>query len=103
MSFVSTRCTVHLYEVRTYRTQISFILLPDKIFKVLHVLFRFDGKSVEIAKSTTIKHNYIHQLATYRGQPLTTGSQKPNHAKTEIMGLETGEWEFGPDYRFYSM
>ena len=43
------------------------------------------------------------QLATYRGQPLTTGSQKPNHAKTEIMSLETGEWESGPDYPFYSM
>ena len=66
------------------------------------MLFRFDGKSVEKAKSTTFEHHYIMQLATYRGQPLTTGSYKPNHAKTEIMSLETGEWESGPDYPFYS-
>ena len=69
---------------------------------VFHILFRFDGKFVEKTKSTTFEHNYIFQLATYRGQPLTTGSYKPNHAKTEIMSLGTGEWETGPDYPFYS-
>ena len=58
------------------------LMSPDK---------KIDGQSVEKAKSTTFEHNYIKQLATYRGQPLTTGSQKPNHAKTEIMSLETGE------------
>ena len=73
------------------------------MLKLFHNLFRFDGKSVEKAKSTAFEHNYITQLATYRGQPLTTGSYKPNHAKTEIMSLETGEWESGPDYPFYSM
>ena len=65
------------------------------------MLFRFDGKSVEKAKSTTFVHNYISQLATYLGKPLTTGSADPNHAKTEIMSLETGEWESAPDYPFY--
>ena len=71
--------------------------------KLFHILFRFDGKSVQKAKSTTFEHKYIFQLATYRGQPLTTGSYDPNHVKTEIMSLETGEWESGPDYPFYSM
>ena len=71
--------------------------------KLFQTLFRFDGKSVQKAKSTTFEHRYIKQLAKYRGQPLTTGSYKPNHAKTEIMSLETGEWESGPDYPFYSM
>ena len=69
---------------------------------LFHIIFRFDGKSVEKAQSTNFEHN-IQQLATYRGQPLTTGSQKPNHAKTEIMSLETAQWESGPDYPFHSM
>ena len=70
--------------------------------KLFHILFRFDGISVEKAKSTTYEHKYILQLATYRGQPLTTGSDEPKNAKTEIMSLATGEWESGPDYPFYS-
>ena len=48
-------------------------------------------------------HNNILHLATYLGQPLTTGSYYPDHAKTEIMSLESGEWESGPDYPFHSM
>ena len=85
--------------------KIQPILFPYKIHisKLFHILFRYDGKSVEKAKSTAFEHHYINQLATYRGQPLTTGSWKPNHAKTEIMSLETGEWESGPDYPFYSL
>ena len=59
--------------------------------------------SVEEAKSTTFKHNWIYHLAKYRGQPFTTGSGSWNgHAKTEIMRLESGEWESGPDYPFGS-
>ena len=73
------------------------------ISKLFHILFRFDGKSVENVKSTAFKHRGIFQLAMYLGQPLTTGSNDPNHAKTEIMSLETGKWESGPDYPFYSM
>ena len=71
-----------------------------------HIQFRFDGNSVEEAKSTNFKHYGIYQLATYNGKPLTTGSGErfmPGHANTEIMSLETGEWESGPDYLFYSM
>ena len=67
------------------------------------MLFRFDGKSVENARSTAYEHKYINQLATYLGKPLTTGSADPNHTKTEIMSLETGEWESGQDYPFHSM
>ena len=63
----------------------------------------FDGKNVEEAKSTTFEHNNILHLATYVGQPLTTGSWTPDHAKTETMNLESGEWESGPDYPFHSM
>ena len=68
-----------------------------------HIQLRFDGNSVEEAKSTNFKHYAIDQLATYHDKPLTTGSWKPNHVKTEIMSLETGEWESEPDYPFYSM
>ena len=67
------------------------------------MLFRFNGKSVEEAQFTAFEHDYILHLATYLGRPFTTGSYSPNHAKTEIMSLETGEWESGPDYPFYSM
>ena len=69
----------------------------------VHFKFRFDGKSVEIAKSTTKKHDAINHLAKYLGKPLTTGSTgRTGHAKTEIMNLENGEWESGPDYPFHS-
>ena len=37
----------------------------------------------------------IYHLAKYRGQPFTTGGY---HTKTEIMRLESGKWESGPDY-----
>ena len=57
---------------------------------------------VEEAKSTTVEYHYIYHLAKYRGQPFTTGSHNPDHAKTEIMRLESGEWESGPDYPFHS-
>ena len=62
---------------------------------------RFDGKSVEEAKSLNYQHSHIYHLAKYRGQPFTTGSWS-GHAKTEIMRLESGEWESGPDYPFHS-
>ena len=72
----------------------------------VHFKFRFNGKSVEIAKSTTFEHAYIFHLAKYLGKPLTTGSYGyDGHAKSEIMNLENGEWESGlsiPDYPFYS-
>ena len=55
---------------------------------------------VEEAKSTTVEYHYIYHLAKYRGQPFTTGSLY--NAKTEIMRLESGEWESGPDYPFHS-
>ena len=72
----------------------------------VHFKLRFNGKSVEVAKSTTFDHVNIYQLAKYLGKPLTTGSYSflanESHAKTEIMNLENGEWESGPDYPFHS-
>ena len=66
-------------------------------------LIRFDGISVALSGSTTFKHEYIFHLAKYLGQPFTTGSVGyPGHAETEIMRLESGEWESGPDYPFHS-
>ena len=70
--------------------------------KLYHDKIRFDGISVEEAKSTTFGHDWLCHLAKYLGQPFTTGSWYPSHAKTEIMGLERGEWESGPDYPFHS-
>ena len=55
---------------------------------------------VQTAQSTTYQHESIFHLASYRGQPLTTGSS--GHAKTEIMNLATGKWTTGPDYPFHS-
>ena len=69
--------------------------------KISHDKIRFDGISVEEAKSTTFGHSDILHLAKYLGQPFTTGSWT-GHAKTEIMRLESGEWESGPDYPFHS-
>ena len=56
---------------------------------------------VQTAQSTTYQHRDIYHLASYRGQPLTTGSY-PSNAKTEIMNLATGKWTTGPDYPFHS-
>ena len=75
-----------------------FVSLKVKV----HFKFRFDGKSVEVAKSTTFEHKYTKHLANYLGKPLTTGGWDPYHAKTEIMNLENGEWHSGPDYPLYS-
>ena len=63
--------------------------------------FRFDGISVEDAKSTYFDHWNIYHLAIYLNRPFTTGSYVFD-AKTEIMRLESGEWESGPDYPFHS-
>ena len=41
-------------------------------------------------------------MANYLGKALTTGSRYPDHAKTEIMSLESGEWQLGQDYPFHS-
>ena len=71
----------------------------------VHFKFRFDGKSVEVAKSTTFEHRLIYHMANYFGKPFTTGSDDESdhpHAKTEIMNLENGEWQSGPDYPFHS-
>ena len=67
----------------------------------VHFKFRFDGKSVEVAKSTTFEHRYTFHMANYLGKPFTTGSLD-SHAKTEIMSLENGVWQSGPDYPFHS-
>ena len=58
---------------------------------------------IERTKSTTFEHRTIYQLTSYVGQPFTVGSYEPDHAKTEIMWFETGEWASGADYPFYSM
>ena len=68
----------------------------------VHFKFRFDGESVEIAKSTNFEHKITLQMANYLGKPFTTGGWSPSHAKTEIMSLENGEWQSGPDYPFHS-
>ena len=57
--------------------------------------------SVEVAKSTTFEHEFTLHMAKYLGKPFTTGSNR-SHAKTEIMSLENGEWQSGPDYPFHS-
>ena len=43
-------------------------------------------------------------MASYQGQPLTTGSygSYDGHSKTEIMNVESGKWTSGPDYPFGS-
>ena len=69
---------------------------------MINKLFRFDGKSVTLSGSTTFKHDSTYHLAKYLGQPFTTGSFNPWHAKTEIMRLESGEWKSGPDYPYHS-
>ena len=82
------------------RTQIWF-LFSSLSKEKSNNKFRFDGTSVEEAKSFSFGHNDIHHLAKYLGQPFTTGCGW-DHAKTEIMRLESGEWESGPDYPFHS-
>ena len=71
-------------------------------FNFLKSKFRFNGRVVEQVRSTTYEHDMIYHLASYRGQPLTTGSSRPGHAKTEIMDLKSGKWTSGPDYPFKS-
>ena len=69
-------------------------------FNFLILKLRYDGQKVETVQSTTYEHGSIYHLASYRGQPLTTGSW--DHSKTEIMNLQTGKWISAPDYPFGS-
>ena len=71
-------------------------------FNFLILKLRYDGQKVETVQSTTYEHRGINHLASYRGQPLTTGSYDGN-SKTEIMNLQTGKWISAPDYPFHSM
>ena len=78
------------------------------LFSSLKIKYRFDGQIVESTYSTIYKHDYIVHLASYRNQPLTTGSWNPfnhtdSHTKTEIMNLETGEWTTEADYPYNVM
>ena len=74
----------------------------------MKIKYRFDGKMVELAQSSRYRHVSIIHLASYLGQPLTTGSWSTlyptgRHAKTEMMSLETGEWITEADYPFAPM
>ena len=109
MPFVSSsmKKKIRLRHLRipTCRTLISFLLLKSCTKKLFQIKIRFDGLSVEEAKSTTFEHIRIFHLAKYLGQPFTTGSWDnggDNNAKTEIMRLESGEWESRQDYPFHS-
>ena len=82
----------------TKRWKISF----QRFTEVRISKFRFNGQVVETVQSTTYQHNGIYHLASYQGQPLTTGSYKPRNAKTEIMNLQNGKWTSGPNYQFHS-
>ena len=62
--------------------------------------FRYDGETVLASQSTAFEHNDIYHLASYLGQPLTVGSY--DHAKSEIMNVESGQWKSAPDYPFHS-
>lgn len=63
--------------------------------------FRFNGILVEPAESTIYEHYEINHLASYRGNPMTTGGSYSSGV-TEIMNLETGQWIEGPEYPFFS-
>ena len=81
----------------------SYVSEFNPLFNFLKIKFRFDGTMVQTAQSTTYQHRYIYHLASYRGQPLTTGSCcSSGYTKTEIMNLATGKWTTGPDYPFHS-
>ena len=79
-------------------------------FDLLIIKNRFDGQMVKSAHSTHHRHHNILHLASYLGQPLTTGSWQDghfslitSHAKTEIMNRETHEWNTVADYPFNSV
>ena len=71
-------------------------------------MFSFDGtvggtspRNNPISRSTHI-HRYIFgRLGSYLGQPFVTGGWD-NHHKTEIMNMDTLQWEDGPDYDLHN-
>ena len=88
------------FQLALVRIRCSTLLLYS-LLKLLNDKIRFDGISVEDAKSTNFDHWNIYHLAIYQNQPFTTGSYVFD-AKTEMMRVESGEWESGPDYPFHS-
>ena len=90
--FVSITAIVIEHAIRKFNTFLTFLKLK----------FRFDGQLVQTVQSTSGYHSEIYHLASYRGQPLTTGSfsHSSSYKRTEIMNLESGEWTIGPYYPF---
>ena len=43
--------------------------------------------------SSEYEHQHVLSLASYRESPFITGSENPNHSKTELLNINTMQWE----------
>ena len=43
--------------------------------------------------SSKYEHQDVSSLASYRGSPFVTGGYNPNHNKTELLNINTMQWE----------
>ena len=58
----------------------------------------FDGETFKSEASSKFPHAYAMALGSYRKSPFVTGAS--SGFKTEILNLESGEWEQAGDYPF---
>ena len=66
--------------------------------------FRFDGQNFAAIHLSHFSHQHTHGLANYRGKALTTGCQSDDDCstKTELLDMNTLQWQNGTDYPFSS-
>ena len=59
----------------------------------------------EMKVLSNYKHRHVLSLASYHDSPFVTGSNDPPHSKTELLNIETLQWETKidfPDERYFS-
>ena len=49
--------------------------------------------TIENKISSKYEHRFVLSLASYRGSPFVTGSDKPNHNITELLNINQMQWE----------
>ena len=88
-----------------YLLAIVFLETMDVERKLCHCTFAeykmffisFDGENIEQMTNTQHRHNWAFDMGNYHGRPFVLGGY---HMKTEILTMETLEWEQMQDYPY---
>ena len=72
-------------------------------FQFSNICSSFDGNLYQSAGTSSYAHDRTYGMANYKGKALITGCGDSGcGVKTELMDMDTLEWNDGPDYPFIS-